>query len=52
MFAAVSPRSDRGLDTVKLVLRLEANDQVYPARLKEYFHTVVQQAIDLLGAPK
>jgi hypothetical protein len=51
MLAAASSRSDRALESVKLVLLLESKNLEYPETLKTYFKTVVQQTIDLLNRP-
>ncbi|WP_288938810.1 hypothetical protein [uncultured Roseovarius sp.] len=52
MLAAASSRSDRTLDSVKLVLRLEAARQNYPEPLKQYLQNVVKQANDLMDRPE
>jgi len=51
MIAAASSRSDRALESVLLVLRLESKNQQYPDTLKSYFRTVIQQTVDLLDRP-
>ena len=51
MLAAASSRSDRALDSVKLVLLLEAKRQAYPDTLKVYFWEVMRQTIKLLNNP-
>ena len=37
MLAAATSRSDRALETIKLVLVLEAQKQQYPEKLRNYF---------------
>lgn len=51
MLAAAESRSDRALETVKLVLSLETKQQQYPDSLKEYFREVIQQTVALLKSP-
>ncbi|WP_349358690.1 hypothetical protein [Stappia sp.] len=51
MLAAAESRSDRALETVKLVLALETKQQQYPDTLKAYFKEVVQQTMALLKSP-
>ena len=51
MLAAASSRSDRALDSVKLVLLLEAKEEAYPDTLKAYFREVIRQTIELLNNP-
>ncbi len=51
MLAAVESRSDRALETVKLVLALEAKKQRYPETLKNYFREVIKQTLALLEEP-
>lgn len=51
MLAATSARSDRTLDTVRLVLLMEANEQKYPDTLNTYFKEVIGQALSLLKNP-
>lgn len=51
MLAAASSRSDRTLDTVRLVLLLESKQQAYPDSLKKYFAEVIRQAVELLKQP-
>lgn len=51
MLAAAESRSDRSLETVKLVLALETKQQQYPESLKAYFKDVIQQTIALLRSP-
>lgn len=51
MLAAAESRSDRALETVKLVLALETKRQQYPDTLKTYFKEVVKQTMALLNSP-
>lgn len=51
MLAAASSRSDRALESVKMVLRLESKNQQYPETLKIYFRKVIQQTVELLNDP-
>ncbi len=51
MLAAAESRSDRALETVKLVLALESKQQQYPETLKTYFNEVVRQTMALLKEP-
>lgn len=51
MLAAASSRTDRTLDTIRLVLLLESKRQAYPESLKKYFTEVVRQAVELLRHP-
>ena len=51
MLAAAESRSDRALETVKLVLTLETKQQQYPDSLKAYFKEVIQQTVALLKSP-
>lgn len=51
MLAAAESRSDRALETVKLVLSLETKQQPYPETLKAYFKEVVLQTMALLKSP-
>lgn len=51
MLAAASSRSDRSLESVKLVLLLESKQQTCPESLKTYFMSVLQQTVDLLRRP-
>lgn len=51
MLSATESRSDRALETVKLVLAMETKHQQYPDSLKTYFNEVVKQTIALLQSP-
>lgn len=51
MLAATSSRSDRTLDTIRLVLLLESKKQDYPATLRKYFKEVLEQTVALLNRP-
>lgn len=51
MLAAASSRSDRALESVKLVLLLESKQQDYPESLRTYFMSVLRQTMDLLHRP-
>lgn len=51
MLAASSSRSDRTLDTIRLVLLLETKKQDYPATLRHYFKEVLAQTVALLNRP-
>lgn len=51
MLAAASSGSDRTLNSVHLVLVLEAKSQKYPDELRRYFRSVVEQTVDLLKEP-
>jgi hypothetical protein len=51
MLAATSSRSDRTLDTIRLVLLLESKKEAYPATLREYFRGVLAQTVELLNRP-
>jgi hypothetical protein len=51
MLAAASSKSDRTLDTVRLVLLLESKEQVYPESLRTYFVEVIRQTVALLKQP-
>lgn len=51
MLAAASPISEQPLETIKLVLLLEARGEKYPATLKNYFKDVLTQTLDLLRDP-
>jgi len=51
MLAAASSRSDRALESVKLVLLLESKQQTCPESLKAYFMSVLRQTVDLLNRP-
>lgn len=51
MLAAASSRTDRTLDTIRLVLLLESKRQAYPESLKRYFADVVRQTVELLQHP-
>lgn len=52
MLAATSSSLDRDLDSVKLVLLLEARKQDYPETLKSYFRMVLEQTMSLLNQPE
>lgn len=51
MLAAASPISGQPLETIKLVLLLEARGEEYPETLKKYFKNVLTQTLDLLRDP-
>ena len=51
MLAATSSRSDRTLDSIRLVLLLEAKEQDYPETLKSHFKMILEQSLQLLNSP-
>ncbi|WP_457649659.1 hypothetical protein [Profundibacter sp.] len=52
MLSAAMPKTDRALETVRLVLTLEVKDQKYPETLKSYLKKVIEQTIALLETPE